>query len=87
MEVRGGGGRGKTATGGGAGEGERSRARDGADAKRASAANEPGALAVGGVGLGAAKIFAVQSAGRLVREIRNGLEAENFRARPKISGN
>ena len=85
MEV--GGGAGKMATGGGAGEGERSHARVGADAKRASAANEPRALAVGGVGLGAAKIFVVHSAGRLVREIRNGLEAENFRARPKISGN
>jgi len=47
MEVGGGGGGGKTATGGGAGEVERSRARVGANAKRASAANEPGALAVG----------------------------------------
>ena len=87
MEVGRIGGGGKTATGGSAGESERSRARVGADAKRAAAANEPGALAVGGVGLGAAKIFAVHSAGRLVREIRNGLEAENYRARPKISGN
>ena len=52
--MEGGGEGGKIATGGGAGEGERSRARVGADAKRASAANEPGALAVGGVGLGAA---------------------------------
>ena len=85
MEVGGGGG--KTATGGGAGEGERSRARVGADAKRVSAANELGALARGGVGLGAAKIFAVHRAGHLVREIRNRLEAENFRARPKLSAN
>ena len=91
MEVGGGGG--KTATGGGAGEGERSRARVGADAKRASAANEPGTLATRGpnrcgtVACGRRIFFTVTTLGRLVRELRNGLKAENFRGRPKISGN